>query len=124
MFLYFSLLAIFVAFMGLFGLSSYMALQRTKEVGIRKVLGASVGSIILLFFRDFLVLIVIAVLVGVPLTYLGMNGWLAGYAHRISFPWWVMSLAILSIAALAFFTVSYQSWRLALLNPTETIRQE
>ncbi len=124
MFLYFSLLAIFVAFMGLFGLSSYMALQRTKEVGIRKVLGASVGSIILLFFRDFLVLIVIAVLVGVPLTYLGMNGWLAGYAHRISFPWWVLSLAILSITALAFFTVSYQSWRLALLNPTETIRQE
>lgn len=124
MFLYFSLLAIFVASMGLFGLSSYMALQRTKEVGIRKVLGASVGSIIILFFRDFLVLIIIAVLVGVPLTYLGMNGWLAGYAHRISFPWWVLSLAILSIIGLAFFTVSYQSWRLALLNPTETIRQE
>lgn len=124
MFLYFSLLAIFVAFMGLFGLSSYMALQRTKEVGIRKVLGASVGSIVVLFFRDFLMLILIAVLVGVPLTYLGMNGWLAGYAHHISFPWWVISLAILSITALAFFTVSYQSWRLALLNPTETIRQE
>lgn len=123
-FLNFSILAILVASMGLFGLSAYLAMQRTKEVGIRKVLGASVGNIVFLFFKDFLYLILIAVLIGIPLTYFSMNEWLAGYAHRIDFPWWVLSLAIIAVAILAFFTVSFQTWRLALLNPSETIRQE
>lgn len=122
-FLSFSILAIFVACMGLLGLSSYLALQRTKEVGIRKVLGASVQSIVLLFFRDFLWLILIAVVIGIPVTYLGMSEWLAGYAHRIAFPWWVLSGAILTLVGIAFLTVSYQTWRLAILNPTSTLRQ-
>lgn len=123
-FLNFALLAIFVASMGLFGLASYLSIQRTKEVGIRKVLGASVSSIVILFFRDFLWLILIAVVIGIPFTYFGMDDWLSGYAYRIGFPWWVLSLAVLAIIVLAFFTVSYQTWKLAVLNPARTIRYE
>lgn len=123
-FLIFSMLAIFVACMGLFGLSSYLATQRMKEVGIRKVLGASVKSIVFLFFRDFLWLILIAILIGIPITYLGMSEWLAGYAYRISFPWGGLLIATITLIGVAFLTVSYQTWRLAILNPTMTIRQD
>ena len=123
-FLNFAFLAIFVASIGLFGLSSYMALQRTKEVGIRKVLGAPVSQIVLLFFKDFLWLILIAVAVGLPIVYLGMSDWLDGYAYRIDFPWWVISLTVVGVVLLAFFTVSYQSWKLARLNPVKTLRYE
>lgn len=123
-FLNFSILAILVASMGLFGLSSYLALQRTKEVGIRKVLGASVSNIVLLFFKDFLKLIIIAVVLGLPLIYMSMNDWLNGYAYRIHFPWWVLSVAIVFIILFAFLTVSFQTWKLALLNPVKTIRHE
>ncbi len=123
-FLNFSILAILVASMGLFGLSSYLALQRTKEVGIRKVLGASVSNIVLLFFKDFFKLIAIAVVLGLPLIYLSMNDWLNGYAYRINFPWWVLSVAIVFIVLFAFLTVSFQTWKLALLNPVKTIRHE
>ncbi|MDH3648369.1 MAG: hypothetical protein OEQ53_01745, partial [Saprospiraceae bacterium] len=120
----FSLLAILVASMGLFGLSSYLALQRTKEVGIRKVLGATVTNIVVLFFKDFLWLIILAVGIGIPVVYFGMSDWLDGYTYRIDFPWWVLSIAILAVVALAFFTVSFQTWKLALLNPAKTIRDE
>ncbi len=120
----FSLLAIFVASIGLFGLSSYLAIQRTKEVGVRKVLGASVNNIVLLFFRDFLWLILIAILIGIPLIYLGMNDWLNTYAYRINFPWGVLILAIIAIIFIAFVTVSYQTWKLARLNPAKTVRYE
>ncbi len=123
-FLNFAILAILVASLGLFGLSSYMSLQRTKEVGVRKVLGASVANIVLLFFKDFLWLILIAAAIGIPLTYLGMTDWLSSYANRIDFPWWVLSLAIIAVIMLAFFTVSYQTWKLAILNPARTIRHE
>ncbi len=123
-FLNFSLLAIFVASIGLFGLSSFLALQRTKEVGVRKVLGASVNNIVLLFFKDFLWLILIAVIIGVPLIYMAMNDWLNTYANRINFPWGVLFLAIILVLALAFFTVSYQTWKLARLNPAKTVRHE
>lgn len=120
----FALLAIFVASMGLFGLASFMAVQRTKEVGIRKVLGASVSSITFLFFKDFLWLIGIAVLISVPLIYWNMSDWLTSYAYRINFPWIVLVLAIGLMTLLAFFTVSFQTWKLALLNPSQTIQQE
>ncbi len=123
-FLNFALLAIFVGSIGLFGLSSYLALQRTKEVGVRKVLGASAGQIVMLFFKDFLLLIGLAVLIGLPLIYLGMSDWLASYAYRIDFPWWVLPATVALVVLLAFVTVSAQAWRLALLNPARVIRQE
>lgn len=120
----FSLLAVFIASIGLFGLSSHMAVQRTKEVGVRKVLGATINNIVLLFFREFLWLILIAVLIGIPLVYLSMNNWLNSYAYRIAFPWGWLVMAVIAIVILAFFTVSYQTWRLARLNPAQTVRQE
>ncbi|MFT4973081.1 MAG: putative ABC transport system permease protein, partial [Saprospiraceae bacterium] len=90
----------------------------------RKVLGASVSNIVLLFFKDFLWLIVIAVVIGVPLIYWSMSDWLGSYAYRIDFPWLVLILAVLMVTALAFFTVSIQTWKLAMLNPSKTIRTE
>ena len=123
-FLNFAILAILLASIGLFGLSSYLSIQRTKEVGVRKILGATVNNIVLLFFRDFLWLILISIVIGLPLIYLGMNDWLNSYAFRIDFPWLWLIIAIFSILLLTFFTVSYQTWRLARLNPAETVRYE
>jgi putative ABC transport system permease protein len=124
LFLNFALLAIFVAGMGLYGLASYLSLQRTKEVGVRKVLGASVANIVFLFFKEFLWLILIAILIGIPLAFFAMNDWLSGYAYRINFPWWVLLVTILLVTLIAFFTVSIQTLKLALLNPAKTIRHE
>ena len=76
------------------------------------------------FFKDFLILIIIAVVIGVPATYLGMNNWLDSYASRIHFPWLMLGISILGILALAFVTVSFQTWKLASLNPAKTIRHE
>ncbi len=120
----FSILAIIVASLGLLGLASFLAIQRTKEVGVRKVLGASTGNIIMLFFKDFIYLLGIAVVIGVPLVYLSMNGWLSNYAYRIDFPWWAMVVACLIIGLFAFVTVGLQTYRVAVLDPAKTIRHE
>ncbi len=120
----FAILAIIVAILGLFGLASYMSLQRTKEIGVRKVLGATTTNIILLFFKDFVWLILIAVLIGIPLIYWSMNDWLNGYAYRISFPWWVILIAMILVTLLAFITVSWQTFKVAALNPAQTIKHE
>lgn len=120
----FALLAIIVASMGLLGLASFLSIQRTKEVGVRKVLGASVTNIILLFFKDFVWLIVVAAVIGLPLIYLGMNEWLNGYAYRIDFPWWALVFSVIVVGLLAFITVSYQTYKVAVLNPARTIRHE
>ena len=120
----FSILAILVASLGLMGLASFLSLQRTKEVGVRKVLGASVSNIILLFFKDFIWLILIAMIIGLPLVYLGMNEWLSNYAFRIDFPWWVLILATITVFLFAFITVGYQTYKVAILDPARTIRYE
>lgn len=120
----FSILAIIVASLGLFGLASFLSVQRTKEVGVRKVLGASVSNIILLFFKDFIWLILISVMIGIPLIYLGMNQWLNNYAYRIDFPWWAAFIAMLAVSLFAFITVGYQTYKVAILNPARTIRHE
>jgi putative ABC transport system permease protein len=120
----FSVLALVVATLGLFGLSSFMAIQRTKEVGVRKVLGASVGHIVGIFYKDFLSLIVLAFVVGAPLIYLGMNQWLDGYAYRISFPWLFLGLSLFIVLAIALLTVGYQVYKVAVLDPSKTLRYE
>lgn len=120
----FSILAIIVASLGLFGLASFLSVQRTKEVGVRKVLGASVSNIVLLFFKDFVWLILISVIVGIPLIYLSMNQWLNNYAYRIDFPWWVALVAMFAVSLFAFITVGYQTYKVAILNPARTIRHE
>jgi putative ABC transport system permease protein len=120
----FSGLTVFIACLGLFGLSSYTIVQRTKEVGIRKVLGASVGQIVRLLFQDFAKVIMIAALVAMPVAYFALEEWLSNYEMRVGLNAWVFILPILLIMVLAFITVGFQTLRTALTNPTNSLKQE
>ena len=120
----FALLSILISCLGLFGLASFMAEQRTKEIGIRKVLGASVSSITSLLARDFLQLVVVAIVIASPIAYWVMDQWLADFKYRIDIQWWVFVLAGLGAIAIAFLTVSFQSVKAALANPIKSLRSE
>jgi ABC-type antimicrobial peptide transport system permease subunit len=120
----FCILAIFVAALGLFGLAAYTAEQRRKEIGIRKVLGASVGKISQMLSMDFAKLVVIALFIGFPIAYFSMENWLEGFAYRIDLQWWVFALAGTIALGIALLTVSFQSIRAALTNPTKSLRAE
>ncbi|MDQ1085837.1 ABC transporter permease [Siphonobacter sp. SORGH_AS_1065] len=117
-------LTIFVACLGLFGLATFTAQQRTKEIGVRKVLGASTGSILALLSRDFLKLVGIAFLMAIPLAWYAMNEWLQDFAYRISLEWWVFAVAGLLAIAIALITVSFQSVKAALVNPVKSLKSE
>ena len=120
----FAFLAIFIACLGLLGLASFMTTQRTKEIGIRKVLGASVGSVVSLLTREFIVLVGLGLLVAAPVAWYLMNQWLAEFAYRINISWSVFALAAVAIVSVAFFTVSFQSIKAALANPVESLKTE
>jgi len=120
----FALIAIFISCLGLYGLVSFMAVQRTREVGIRKILGASTGSIVYLFSKEFLVLIVVAFVIGAPLAWYLMNGWLQTFAYRISPGVWVFVAAIITSLLIGWFTVGYKALRAALANPVDSLRSE
>ncbi|WP_428654471.1 ABC transporter permease [Runella sp.] len=117
-------LTIFIACLGLFGLATFTAEQRTKEIGVRKVLGANIGQIIGLLSKDFLKLILIACVVAFPLGYWGMTKWLEDFAYRIEINWWVFVLAGVSAIAIALLTVSFQSIKAALMNPVKSLKTE
>lgn len=123
-FLLFAVLAIFIACLGLFGLSSYMVVQRTKEIGIRKVLGASVQSILTLLSWDFIRLVLIASVVALPIAYFFMQKWLNNYAFRIEIGWWLMLIPVVIVLFIALFTVSFQTIKAALTNPVKSLRYE
>jgi putative ABC transport system permease protein len=120
----FSGLAVFVACLGLFGLASYMAEQRHKEIGIRKVLGADISGILLLLSKDFTKSVLMANVIAWPVAYYAMNKWLQNYAYRISLGLWMFVAAGLLILAISLFTVSYQALKAALANPVDSIRYE
>ena len=120
----FTLLAIGIACLGLFGLASFTAQQRTKEIGVRKVLGASVGSVVALLSTDFLKLIGLAFLVAAPLAYFGMERWLDDFAYRIEMSWQTFLIAGLAALGVALVTVSYQSIKAALVDPVKSLRYE
>ncbi len=120
----FSALAIFIATLGLFGLSSFLSIQRTVEVGVRKVLGASVSNIIGIFYKDFLWLLGIAGFISMPAIYFGMNVWLENYAYRIAFPWWLSMAALGIVVVFALLTVGYQIYKVAILDPARTLKYE
>jgi putative ABC transport system permease protein len=120
----FSILAIIVSSLGLFGLATHTAEQRTKEIGVRKVLGASVSSIVNLLSRDFLKLVFISILLATPVAWWSMNKWLAAFAYKISIDWWIFFGAAAGVLAVAMFTVSSQSLKAALMNPVKTLRSE
>ncbi|GAB3704418.1 ABC transporter permease [Spirosoma flavus] len=117
-------IAILICCLGLYGLVSFIVAQRTKEIGIRKVLGASVASIVTLLSKDFLKLVLIAILLASPLAWYFMNQWLQDFAYRISIPWWVFAIASLLAISIALFTVSYQSVKAALANPVRSLNRD
>ena len=120
----FCMLAIFVAALGLFGLAAYTAEQRRKEIGIRKVLGASVAKISQMLSADFTKLVLVGLVIGFPLAYFSMENWLEGFAYRIKIQWWVFALSGCIALGIALVTVSFQSIRAALANPTKSLKAE
>jgi putative ABC transport system permease protein len=120
----FALLAVFIACIGLLGLAAYMTQQRTKEIGIRKVLGASVVGITGLLAKDFLKLVLLGIFIASPIAWVLMDKWLADFAYRIELQWWMFLLAGVVAVAVAFLTVSFQSVRAALANPVKSLRSE
>ncbi len=124
LFLNFAMLTIFISCLGLLGLASYSTLQRTKEIGVRKVLGASVASIASLLSKDFLKLVLIAFVIASPLSWYAMHQWLEGFAYRISISWWVFVLAGSSAVMIAFVTISFQAIKAATSNPVKSLRTE
>jgi ABC-type antimicrobial peptide transport system permease subunit len=120
----FTLLTIIISCLGLFGLASYMAENRTKEIGIRKVLGASITNITSLLSKDFLKLVLIAFLIAVPISWYFMDKWLEDFAYRITISWWFFALAGILAAAIALATVSYQAIKSANTNPVKSLRTE
>lgn len=124
LFTVFSGLAILIACLGLFGLATFAAHQRTKEIGIRKVLGATVSGITGLLARDFLKLVGIAIVLASPVAWYFMQKWLAGFAYRTAIPWWIFALAGGVAVAVAFLSVSFQSVKAALANPARSLKSE
>lgn len=121
---FFTVLAILVACLGLFGLASFTTLQRTKEIGIRKVLGASVTGILQLLYREFALLLLIAFVIAIPLAWFMTNNWLQGYAFRINMQWSFFVLPFVLIVLIAWLTVSFQSLKAAFANPVKSLRSE
>jgi putative ABC transport system permease protein len=117
-------LTIFIACLGLFGLATFTAEQRTKEIGVRKVLGASVFSIVGLLSKDFLKLVLVAIVIASPIAYYAMHRWLQDFAYRVDINWWVFALAGLPAVGIALLTVSFQSVKAALVNPVKSLRSE
>ena len=120
----FTVFALFIACLGLFGLAAFMAEQRTKEIGVRKVLGASAASLVKLLSLDFLKLISIAVIIATPVAWYAMNRWLQDFSYRISIAWWVFALAGGLALGIALLTISFQSVKAALANPVKSLRSE
>lgn len=120
----FSVLAIIVACLGLFGLATFLAEQRTKEIGVRKVLGATVPSILLLLSKEFIKWIILANIIAWPFAYYFMNQWLEDFAYRIEISWWLFVLAGITTLVVALMTVSYKSFKAATANPVEALKYE
>lgn len=120
----FSSLAIFIACIGLLGLAAYTTQQRTREISIRKILGASVGNIVAMLSKDFLKLVFMATLIAFPVAWWGMYVWLQDFAYRVEIQWWVFVVAGVLALAIALFTVSYQAIRAAFINPVKSLRTE
>jgi len=124
LFMYFSILAIFISCLGLFGLASFIAEQRTKEIGVRKVLGASIGNLVMLLSKEFTKWVIVANLIAWPIAYYAMAKWLENFAYRIEMTW-LPFVGAASIAMLiAFATVSYHAIKAALTDPVKALRYE
>jgi len=120
----FATLAIIIACVGLFGLSIYTAKQRTKEIGIRKVLGASVAGVVGLLSKGFIKLVGIAILIASPIAWWAVNKWLQDFAYRVNIGWWIFASAGVIALLIAMLTVSFQAVKAAIANPVKSLRTE
>jgi putative ABC transport system permease protein len=120
----FTVIALFICSIGLFGLSLIITQHRTKEIGVRKVNGAKVSEILTMLNKDFMKWVVIAFVAACPFAYFAMHKWLENFAYKTSLSWWIFALAGLLVLAIAFLTVSFQSWKAATRNPVEALRYE
>ena len=120
----FAAIAVCIACMGLFGLSMFTTRQRTKEIGIRKVLGASIPGVTALLSKDFIKLVLLAAIVAFPLAWLLMNKWLENFAYRVEISWWVFAVAGIGTLLIALITVSSQAIKAAWTNPVKSLRTE
>jgi len=123
-FSFFTYLSIFVACLGLFGLAAFSAEQRTREIGIRKVMGASVNNIVFMLSRDILKLIIIAIIIAFPIAWWLMNKWLQGYAYRVDIAWWVFAGTAGLVLLMAWIIVGLKTIKAAIANPWESLRNE
>lgn len=121
---FFALLAIFISCLGLFGLASFVAEQRTKEIGIRKVLGASVLNLWQLLSKDFIILVMISLLIATPVAYYFMNQWIQDYTYRADISWWIFASVGAGALLIALLTVSFQAIRAAVANPVDSLKNE
>lgn len=120
----FTLIAILISCLGLFGLAAFSAEQRSKEIGIRKVLGASVSGIVTLLSKDFLKLVIVAIVIAAPIAWWGMSKWLQAFVYRINISWWMFALAGILAVIIALVTVSFQAIKAALMNPVKSLKTE
>ncbi|MEA5402326.1 ABC transporter permease [Arcicella sp. DC2W] len=121
---FFAILAIFISCLGLFGLASFVAEQRTKEIGIRKILGATVFNLWQLLSKDFVVLVLLAFLIATPISYYFMNNWIQNYTYHTDITWWIFALTGIGALLITLITVSFQSIKSALMNPVKSLRTE
>lgn len=124
LFFNFSMLAIFISCLGLLGLASYSTIQRTREIGVRKVLGASTANIVSLLSKDFLKLVLLAFVLASPLAWYGMHQWLQNFAYQTDIKWWIFPVTAALAICVAFATIGFQSIRAALMNPVESLKVE
>ena len=124
LFLNFAILAIFISCLGLLGLASYSTMQRTREIGIRKIMGATVSGIVHMLSKDFLLLVLVAFVIASPLAWMAMNSWLKDFSYRIDINWWIFLLAGVAALFIALATVSFQAIKAALMNPVKSLRTE
>jgi ABC-type antimicrobial peptide transport system permease subunit len=121
---FFAILAIFISCLGLFGMASFMAEQRTKEIGVRKVLGATVFNLWRLLSKDFVILVSISLIIAAPVAWYLMNNWIQDYSYRTEISWWIFAVTGIGALLIALLTVSFQSIKAAIVNPVRSLRSE
>jgi len=121
---FFAILAIFISCLGLFGMASFMAEQRVKEIGVRKVLGATVFNLWQLLSKDFLVLVLISLIIATPVAYYFMHNWLKNYQYHADISWWIFFVTAIGALIITLITVSYQAIKAAVANPVKSLRTE
>jgi ABC-type antimicrobial peptide transport system permease subunit len=121
---FFAILAIFISCLGLFGLASFVAEQRNKEIGVRKVLGATVFNLWKMQSKEFVGLVIIACLISIPIAWHFLNQWLQNYNYRVEISWWIFAIAISGAVIITLLTISYQAIKAAIANPVQSLRTE